>query len=112
MSQLHELQLIDEQIRELNAKREKLMSSESFKTELEFSTKLNELLAEYGKNLKDITRLFGSEEKNRPARRARTEKTFKNPHTGVVLKVKNTNNGQLKAWKEKWGEEVVMSWLQ
>ncbi|SED33762.1 hypothetical protein SAMN05216178_6840 [Pseudomonas saponiphila] len=112
MSLLHELQLIDEQISELNSKREKLMSSESFKKEAEFHAKLTGLMGEYGRSLKDIIKIFGTEEKQAPARRVRAEKTFKNPHTGEVVTVKSINNGQIKEWKAKWGQEAVMSWLQ
>lgn len=44
-------------------------------------------------------------------RKARVTKTYKNLQTGEVIETKGGNHKVLKAWKQKYGRDVVESWL-
>lgn len=43
-------------------------------------------------------------------RRERKVKQYKNPHNGEILETKGGNHKTLKAWKDKWGADVVEGW--
>lgn len=38
--------------------------------------------------------------------------TYKNPNTGDVIQTRGANHGMLKAWKKKYGSEVVNEWVE
>ena len=48
---------------------------------------------------------------NKKTRKPRKLKTYKNPHTGEILKVRGGNQNTLKAWKKEHGGETVEGWL-
>jgi len=45
-------------------------------------------------------------------RRARSVKTYVNPHDGSIVETKGGNNKVLKAWKTQYGSDTVESWLK
>ena|ERR1700712_3443481 len=91
------------------------------KQEIEFETKLRDLLAEYGYSLRNIVSILDPQaaggRKGAPVvpekgtRRARTVKVYKNPHNAEIVETKGGNHKTLKAWKSEYGSEEVESWL-
>lgn len=89
------------------------------KKEIEFETKLRDLLAKYGYSLKDVINLLDPQSSRRasvPApktgtRKARQVKVYKNPRTGEIIKTKGGNHKGLKEWKSEHGSATVESWL-
>lgn len=60
MSLINEYRSTEESIRELEARLASLKDDPKLKSELEFETKLKDLLATYSKNLKDVISLLES----------------------------------------------------
>ncbi|AHG41026.1 transcriptional regulator [Pseudomonas syringae CC1557] len=122
MSKLAEFRLLErklaEQLKELDA----LKGDEELKKEIEFETRLRNLLADYSFSLKNVVAVLDPQafalrlETEKPVsarktRRARVIKVFKNPETGEVVETKGGNHRTLKEWKAKYGADVVDSWL-
>ncbi|MDH4552135.1 histone-like nucleoid-structuring protein, MvaT/MvaU family [Pseudomonas sp. BN607] len=92
--------------------------------ELEFESKLNELLAEYKFSLWHVLSIFEHENQSTlnaidqqplplpapPRYRTRQSKYYKNPHTGEVVAAKNTLNNTVRSWIEQYGRSEVESW--
>lgn len=121
MSLINEYRATEEAIKELQARLKNLSEDNKLQTELEFEKKLRELMATYGKSLRDIIALLDPEAKlnkaprgaaAKPAgtKRARKVKQYKNPHNGEVIETKGGNHKTLKEWKAKWGGDVVEGW--
>jgi len=119
MSKLAEYRQLEKHLAEQLQALEALKSDGALKKEIEFETKLRELLDHYGFSLKHIINLLDPQTSTRrqvPAqatgtRKPRERKTYKNPHTGEVVQTKGGNHKTLKAWKIKHGTDVVKSWL-
>ncbi len=88
--------------------------------EIQFETKLRDLLAEYGYGLRDVINILDLQASRRAAapvaaekarRRARQVKRFKNPHSGEVIETKGGNYKKLKEWKAEYGSDEVESWV-
>lgn len=90
--------------------------------EMEFETKLRGLLAEYGYSLRNVVNLLDPATAKRgqstpqatpekDARKARSMKVDKNPHSGEIVETKGGNHTPLKAWKNEHGSDTVESWL-
>ena len=98
-------------------KLEALKGDNGLKKEIEFETKLRELLALYGYSLKNIINLLDPQaSRHAPAettgtRKPRALKVYKNPYTGEIVETKGGNHKILKEWKTKHGSGVVESWL-
>jgi hypothetical protein len=122
MSLINEYRSIEESIRELEARRSSLKDDPKLQTELEFETKLKDLLATYAKSLRDVIAIMDPQASASKAPKAvtgkqghrapRQLKVFKNPHTGEVVETKGGNHKTLKEWKAEHGNEAVQSWLQ
>lgn len=122
MSKLAEFRAAEEQLKAQLALLESLKNDESLQREIEFESKLQGLMQEYGKNLADITAIIDPEVAKKPRglvahpakafRRARIVKRYKHPQTGGVIETKGGNHKLLKAWKAEHGDEVVEGWLQ
>lgn len=121
MSLINEYRATEEAIKELQARLKNLADDGKLQQELEFEKKLRELMAEFGKSLKDIIALLDPEAKLNKAprgavvkatgtKRARKVKQYKNPHNGEVIETKGGNHKTLKEWKAKWGADTVESW--
>lgn len=104
----------------LAAELEKLEEDQALKSELEFENKVRALMQEYGKSPKDVFQILAAIDPSltgtkvdAPVTRAkRPMKTYKNPHTGELVKTRGGNHKTLNDWREKHGKEAVQSWQQ
>lgn len=120
MSRLAEFRQLEQQLAAQLAELEALKGSTELQAEIEFETKLRDLLAEYGCSLRDIINILDPQASRRaiaPAaaekspRRARQVKQYKNPHNGEIIETKGGNHKLLKEWKAEYGADEVESWL-
>lgn len=120
MSRLAEFRKLEQQLAAQLAELESLKNDSGLQREIEFETKLRDLLAQYGHSLKDVINILDPQAANRKGapvasekgtRRARTVKVYKNPHNGEIVETKGGNHKTLKAWKAEHGSDEVESWL-
>jgi hypothetical protein len=121
MSRLAEFRKLEQQLAAQLAELETLKNDTGLKKEIEFETKLRSLLGEYNYSLREITAILDPQIAGRkggsaavvekPTRKARTVKVYKNPHSGEVVETKGGNHKTLKAWKSEHGSDEVESWL-
>jgi hypothetical protein len=117
MSKLAEYRQLEKHLAEQLQALEALKGDNGLKKEIEFETKLRELLAEYGYSLKNIINLLDPQASRHTAaqttgtRKPRALKVYKNPHTGEIVETKGSNHKTLKEWKAEHGAAVVESWL-
>lgn len=119
MSKLAEFRQLEKHLAEQLQALEALKGDAGLKQEIEFETKLRELLAQYGYGLKNVINLLDPQTGRRaPAassavvtRKPRQVKIYKNPHTGEVVETKGGNHKTLKEWKTEYGSDTVESWL-
>ncbi|EKT4451386.1 DNA binding protein [Pseudomonas putida] len=120
MSRLAEFRQLEQKLAAQLAELEAMKGSSELQHEIEFETKLRDLLAKYGFSLRDIINLLDPQSGRRTAatavvekapRRARQVKKYKNPHSGEVIETKGGNHRQLKEWKAEYGSDEVESWL-
>lgn len=119
MSKLAEFRQLEQHLAEQLAALEALKGDAGLQQEIEFETKLRDLLAQYGKSLKDVVSIIDPKAASKKAppvpqrntRRARTVKVYKNPHNGEVVETKGGNHKTLKQWKGEYGSDVVESWV-
>ncbi|RUE83521.1 H-NS histone [Pseudomonas aeruginosa] len=117
MSLINEYRATEEAIKELQDRLNSLQSDGRLQRELEFEEKLRELMASYGKTLKDINAIFGPKVAAKPGkqpgqRRERELQVYINPNTQERIETKGGNHLGLKAWKQQYGADVVKSWKQ
>ena len=98
-----------------------LEQDNALKRELEFEEKVRDLMKEYNKSPKDVLQVLGAIDPSMAGAKAegaasgrpkRPLKTYKNPHTGEVVKTRGGNHKTLNEWREKYGKETVQSWQQ
>lgn len=120
MSRLAEFRQLEQQLAAQLAELEALKGSSELQKEIEFETKLRDLLAEYGHSLRDIINILDPQANHRAAapaasekalRRARQVKQYTNPHNGEIIETKGGNHKLLKEWKAQYGADEVESWL-
>lgn len=121
MSRLAEFRKLEQQLAAQLAELETLKNDTGLKKEIEFETKLRDLLGEYSFSLRDVVNILdpqaGKSRKGAPVvpekgiRKARSVKVYKNPHNGEVVETKGGNHKTLKAWKAEYGSDEVESWL-
>ncbi|MGO1205326.1 MAG: histone-like nucleoid-structuring protein, MvaT/MvaU family [Pseudomonas putida] len=117
MSRLAEFRLLEQQLAAQLAELEALKNDSALKQEMEFETKLRNLLNDYGYSLRHVIQIIDPQPVDsgsiaqKPERKPRVVKTYKNPHSGEVVETKGGNQRTLKAWKAEYGAEVVESWL-
>ncbi|MCU7247307.1 histone-like nucleoid-structuring protein, MvaT/MvaU family [Pseudomonas koreensis] len=119
MSKLAEFRQLEKHLEEQLQALEALKGDAGLKKEIEFETKVRDLLSQYGFSLKDVINILdpqsaravsaGSSQK--VARKARVVKVYKNPHSGETIETKGGNHRGLKAWKVEYGANTVESWL-
>lgn len=120
MSKLAEYRQLEKHLAEQLQALETMKSDGALKQEIEFETKLRELLNQYGFSLKHIINLLDPQNTSRrgapvqttSTRKPRELKTYKNPHTGEVVQTKGGNHKVLKEWNTKHGVTEVESWLK
>ncbi|MNJ27421.1 hypothetical protein D3C77_219250 [compost metagenome] len=120
MSRLAEFRQLEQQLAAQLAELEALKGSSELQAEIQFETKLRDLLADYGYSLRDIINILDPQANRRAAapvaaerapRRARQMKQYKNPHNGEIIETKGGNHKLLKEWKAQYGADEVESWL-
>ena len=119
MSRLAEFRELERKLADQLAELEALKGSSELQREIEFETKLRDLLNKYGFSLRDIINILDPQASRRavPAvaekapRRARQVKQYKNPHNGEIIETKGGNHKLLKEWKAQYGGDVVEGWL-
>lgn len=117
MSRLAEFRLLEQQLAAQLAELEALKNDSTLKQEMEFETKLRGLLNEYGYGLRQVIQILDPQSVPsvtvplKPLRKPREVKVYKNPHSGEIVETKGGNQRTLKAWKTKYGVDVVESWL-
>jgi len=120
MSRLAEFRQLEQKLAAQLAELEEMKSSSELQKEIEFETKLCDLLSKYGYTLRDIinildpqanSRLVALSAAEKSPRRARQVKQYKNPHNGEIIETKGGNHKLLKEWKAEYGSEEVESWL-
>ena len=119
MSKLAEYRQLERHLAEQLKALEALKGDADLKKEIEFETKLRDLLAKYGYSLKDVINLLDPQtgrrapavESKAGSRKPRQLKVYKNPHSGEVVETKGGNHKTLKEWKTKHGAATVESWL-
>lgn len=120
MSRLAEFRNLEKELARQMAELENMKNDEGLQREVEFETKLRDLLAEYNFSLKHIIAAIdphsvsrgASESPTKRTRRPRQVKVYKNPHNGEVVETKGGNHSTLKSWKAEHGHDEVESWLQ
>ncbi|WEK29620.1 MAG: DNA binding protein [Candidatus Pseudomonas phytovorans] len=120
MSRLAEYRQLEQKLAQQLAELEAMKGSAELLKEIDFETKLRDLLAKYGYSLRDIVAMLDPQAGRRTAapvtaekapRRARQVKVYKNPHSGEVIETKGGNHRGLKEWKAEYGSEVVEGWV-
>ncbi|MNM33388.1 hypothetical protein D3C81_440070 [compost metagenome] len=119
MSRLAEFRQLEQQLAAQLAELEALKGSSELQKEIEFETKLRDLLSKYGYSLRDIINILDPQANRRAAtavtekapRRTRQVKQYKNPHNGEIIETKGGNHKLLKEWKQQYGSDEVESWL-
>jgi len=105
----------------LAAELEKLEEDQALKGELEFENKVRDLMKEYNKSPKDVLQILAAidpsiggakGEAASAGRPKRPMKTYKNPHTGEVVKTRGGNHKTLNEWRNKYGKEAVQGWQE
>ncbi|QXI54228.1 histone-like nucleoid-structuring protein, MvaT/MvaU family [Pseudomonas alvandae] len=125
MSKLAEYRQLEKHLAEQLEALEALKGDAGLKKEIEFETKLRDLLAKYGFSLKDVVNLLEPKSVGRGAgaaaaadapkagtRRAREVKIYEHPKTGERVETKGGNHKILKQWKSEHGSATVESWLK
>lgn len=120
MSRLAEFRRLEQKLAAQLAELEAMKGSSELQKEIEFETKLRDLLNKYGFNLRDIINLLDPQSGRRAAapaavekapRRARQVKQYKNPHNGEIIETKGGNHKLLKEWKAQYGADEVEGWV-
>ena len=109
-------QLLEKLSEELN----KMEQDQALKSDLEFENKVKGLMDEYKKSPKDVLQILGAIDPSVAGGKADTSgtrakrplKTYKNPHTGEVVKTRGGNHKTLNEWRQKYGKEAVQSWQE
>ena len=97
MSLINQYRETEGAIKELQERLESLKNNEGLQKEMEFETKLRNLMGEYQKSLRDVTALLDPQ-------------SSYNPHSGEVIETKGGNHKTLKEWKAEHGSDLVESW--
>ncbi|OLF82103.1 H-NS histone [Marinobacter sp. C18] len=104
---------------QLNAELEQLESDETLKSELEFEKDIKGLMDQFNKSPTDVLQVLvaidpsvaiSGKSSAGQAKATRPLKTYKNPHTGEVVKTRGGNHKTLNEWRKKHGKDVVQSW--
>ncbi len=106
--------LLEKLSEELN----KMEQDQALKHDLDFEEKIKGLMKEYDKSPKDVLQILGAIDPSVAGAKAdgtgtrakRPLKTYKNPHTGEVVKTRGGNHKTLNEWRDKYGKEAVQSW--
>lgn len=119
MSLITEFRHTEDSIRELEARLASLKANPELQKEIDFESKLKELLGTYGKSLRDVQAILDPQRSagkppaaKQGSRAPRVLKRYKNPNNGEVVETKGGNHKTLNAWKKEYGTDTVKSWLE
>lgn len=122
MTRISEYRALEEQIAQHTSRLAKLKVEPALKAEIEFETKLKNLLQAYSKSLLDVIAILDppvsrqgrvvAGQPRQMTRRPRLVKVYRNPLTGEIVESKGGNNKLLGAWKAQFGHEEVESWVR
>lgn len=120
MSEINKFRELERKLALELEKLDSMKSDKGVQTDLEFENKLKALVRDSGLPKKTVLSLVDPArypyaevaEPEVKARKTRVEKVFVNPHTSEVIKTKGGNNKTLKLWKERYGANVVESWIE
>ncbi len=119
MSRLAEFRALEEKLRAQLQELEDMKSNAALQREIEFESKLHDLMAEYDQDFQSVLALLEPAvtvkvaTAGKPAtRRERTLKRYRHPETGEVVETRGGNHRVLKQWKNEYGADVVEGWLQ
>ena len=93
MFRLAEFRVLEQQLATQLAELETLKNDDALKREMEFETKLRDLLGEHGYSLRNIIAILDP------------------PHSGEVVENKGGNHKVLKEWRAEYGFDKVEAWL-
>lgn len=118
MSKLVEFRQLEKHLAEQLQALEALKGDAGLKKEIEFETKLRDLLAKYGCSLKDVINLLDPQSSRRAptvtpkigTRKAHEVKIYRYPLTGEIIETKGGNHNGLKKWKSEHSADTVESW--
>lgn len=104
------------QLKTLEAELASMKEDSQLQKDIEFKEKLEALMEKHGASKESVLKvvapeLFLEQGEQKKTRKPRKLKTYKNPHTGEILKVRGGNQNTLKAWKKEHGGETVEGWL-
>lgn len=118
MSLLSEYAKKEQLLKQLSEELKALESDQRLQSEIEFKTKLEALMNEYGKKAKDVLELISPSDSSNASnvstasrRRKRKLKIYKNPKTGEVIETRGGNHKVLKSWKDEHGAGTVEGWV-
>lgn len=106
-------------IEKLSEELQQLEQDKSLKRELDFEEKVRGLMNEYDKTSKDVLEVLAAIDPsvsgaktnaNGGTRAKRPLKTYKNPHTGEVVKTRGGNHKTLNEWRDEYGREAIHAW--
>lgn len=122
MSLIASYHKLQQDLERLTAQHAKLSADPELKREMEFDTKLRNLLAEYSKSLPDVISIIepalsqsgkkGAFGRTVKTRKARTLKVYQHPTTGEIVESKGGNNKLLGQWKAEFGAAEVETWIR
>lgn len=109
-------------VEKLSEELHQLEQDNALKQELKFEEEVRGLMKEHGKSPKDVLEILatidpslaggGKVESSPTGRPKRPLKTYKNPHTGEMVKTRGGNHKVLNEWRQQYGKETVQSWQQ
>ena len=120
MSRLAVFRRLEKNLAEQIAALEAMKGDEGLKKEVEFETKLRDLLAQYGYSLQNVMAVLdpkasccapSATEFRSGTRKARQVKIYKSPNPGEVVEIKGGNHKVLEKWKAEYSSETVERWL-
>ena len=120
MSRLAVFRRLEKNLAEQIAALEAMKGDEGLKKEVEFETKLRDLLAQYGYRIQNVMAVLdpkasccapSATEFRSGTRKARQVKIYKSPNSGEVVETKGGNHKALKKWKAEYSSETVETWL-
>lgn len=106
-------QLMDQLADELK----KLEEDQALQADLKFEDDVKALMEKYSKTPSDVLHILKAidpniveDGKTGGQRTKRPLVTYKNPHTGEVVKTRGGNHKTLNEWRKEYGKETVQGW--
>jgi hypothetical protein len=111
MSQLAAYRALQREMAALEDRLGALKDNDQLQADIQFEESLTALIQEHGYTKLDALRILDPSPVGQgglvKTRKPRQDKTYRNPHTGETVVTKGANHKQIKAWREKYGDEVL-----